>query len=123
LPMNSPRTFMDMHSNEEDARPVRYAARQSVLAADETVIGYKLLFRSGVVNHFAWNGADGTSRTAIEISSLLGLNVLCDNRLAFVQCSRDVLVENYLTFLPADKVVAEIGREVLPDAAVEDACS
>lgn len=113
---------MHEDSSEEDARPVRYAARQPVLAADETVIGYKLLFRSGVVDHFAWNHCDGASRTAIEISSLLGLSVMCDNRLAFIHCTRDVLLENHLTFLPGDKVVAEIGCEVEPDAAVEAAC-
>ncbi len=113
---------MDMHSSEDDARPVRYAARQPILAADETVIGYKLLFRTGVVDHFAWKDAEGAGRTAIEISSILGLNVLCDHRLAFIPCSRDVLLENYLTFLPADKVVAEIGKDVVPDVAVEEAC-
>ena len=102
----------------DDARPVRYAARQPILAADETVIGYKLLFRTDVVSHFAWNNSEGTSRTAIEISSLLGLNVLCDNRLAFIHCTRDVLLEDYLSFLPAAKVVAEVGGEVAPDESI-----
>jgi EAL and modified HD-GYP domain-containing signal transduction protein len=113
---------MHKQLSEEDARPVRYAARQPVLAPDETVIGYKLLFRSGVADHFAWNHSEGASRTAIEISSLLGLKVLSDNRLAFIRCTRDVLLENHLTFLPADAVVAEIGRDIPSDAAVEEAC-
>jgi c-di-GMP-related signal transduction protein len=106
----------------EDGGPLRYAARQPILAADETVIGYKLLFRTDVASHFAWNEVKDASRATIEVSSLLGLNVLSDNRLAFIPCSRDVLIENYLSFLPADKVVAEIGREVTPDAPVEEAC-
>jgi EAL and modified HD-GYP domain-containing signal transduction protein len=114
---------MAEYSREEELRPARYAARQPILAADETLIGYKLLFRTNIVNHFAWNEAEGASRTAIEVSSLLGLNVLCDNRLAFIPCSRDVLREHYLTFLPADKVVAEIGRDVTPDPAIEEACA
>jgi EAL and modified HD-GYP domain-containing signal transduction protein len=113
---------MDGYSGEDDARSVRYATRQPILAADETVIGYKFLFRSDVVSHFAWKECEGASRAAIEISSLLGLNVLCDNRLAFIQCTRDVLLEKYLTFFPANKVVAQIGRKVLPDGAVEEAC-
>jgi EAL and modified HD-GYP domain-containing signal transduction protein len=71
-----------------------------------------------VVSHFAWNNSEGTSRTAIEISSLLGLNVLCDNRLAFIHCTRDVLLEDYLSFLPAAKVVAEVGGEVAPDESI-----
>ena len=44
---------MGEYSGEDDARSVRYATRQPILAADETVIGYKLLFRSDVVSHFA----------------------------------------------------------------------
>jgi EAL and modified HD-GYP domain-containing signal transduction protein len=116
------RVAMGEYSSEDDARCVRYATRQPILAADETVIGYKLLFRSDVVSHFAWKECEGASRAAIEISSLLGLKVLCDNRLAFVQCTRDVLLEKYLTFLPANKVVAQIGCRVLPDGAVEETC-
>jgi c-di-GMP-related signal transduction protein len=106
----------------EDSRTVRYATRQPILADDETVIGYQLLFRTDVVSHFAWKEAEGASRAAIEMSSLLGLNVLCDNRLAFIHCTRDILLEKYLSFLPATKVVAEIGRELLPDSPIKDAC-
>jgi c-di-GMP-related signal transduction protein len=90
---------MDDYSGVDGERPVRHAARQPILAADETVIGYKLLFRTDVVSHFAWNNSEGTSRTAIEISSLLGLNVLCDNRLAFIRCTRDILLEDFRFFL------------------------
>lgn len=107
---------------DKQPRPARYAARQPILAADETVIGYRLLFRTGVVDHFAWKEAEGTSRTAIEVSSLLGLNVLSDDRLAFISCSRDLLLERSVTFLPADKVVAGIGPDTLPDTEVEAAC-
>ncbi len=107
---------------DNQPRPARYAARQPILAADETVIGYRLLFRTGVVDHFAWKEAEGTSRTAIEVSSLLGLNVLSDDRLAFISCTRDVLLERCMTFLPADKVVAGIGPDTLPDTEVEVAC-
>lgn len=113
---------MDKFSSGSDKRPVRYAARQPILAGDETVIGYRLLFRTDVATHFAWNASEGASRAAIEISSLLGLNVLCDNRLAFLHCTRDTLLENYLSFLPATKVVAEIGPGIAPDGPVSSAC-
>ena len=113
---------MGEYIGEDDARPVRYATRQPILAADETVIGYQLMFRTDVASHFAWKESEGASRAAIEISSLLGLNVLCNNRLAFIHCTRDVLLENYLSFLPAARVVVEVGREILPDEAIEGAC-
>jgi len=109
-------------SNVDGGETVRYAARQPILAADETLIGYKLLFRTGVANHFAWKESEGADRSAIEISSLLGLSVLADNRMAFIGCTREVLLERQLTFLPTDKVVASIGPALLPDPAIEVAC-
>lgn len=110
------------YGNDSDERPVRYAARQPILAADETVIGYQLLFRTDVIDHFSGRATNRSSRDAIDASGLLGLDVLCDNRLAFIGCTRDILLENALSFLPADKVVAEIGADVTDDDAVLDAC-
>lgn len=112
---------MDDQSEEEE-RPIRYAARQPILALDETVIGYKLLFRTGVARHFGLQETDSASRRVIDASALLGLNVLCDNRLAFIGCTRDVLLENSLQFLPPGNVVAEIAGSVTPDESIEDAC-
>ena len=113
---------MDKYSGGSDSGAVRYAARQPILAGDETVIGYRLLFRTDVATHFAWNASDQASRAAIEISSLLGLNVLCGSRLAFIHCTRETLLENYLSFVPAAKVVAEIGSCIAPDEPIEAAC-
>ncbi|HZB89736.1 MAG TPA: HDOD domain-containing protein [Terracidiphilus sp.] len=109
------------YSQEAEERPVRYAARQPILAGDETVIGYKLLFRTDVVDHFC-GASDQASRTAIDTSSMLGLNVLCDNRLAFIGCSRDTLLDRALISLPAGNVVAEVASNAGSDEAVEDAC-
>jgi EAL and modified HD-GYP domain-containing signal transduction protein len=114
--------FMGQYDGEADAKTVRYATRQPILADDETVIGYQLLFRNDVVNPLSWKESQESSRAAIEISSLLGLNVLCDNRLAFIRCTRDILLEKYLSFLPATKVVAEIGRDLLGDNSIKLAC-
>jgi c-di-GMP-related signal transduction protein len=110
------------YGNDSDERPVRYAARQPILATDETVIGYRLLFRTGVVDHFSGRETNRSSRNVIDASGLLGLDVLCDNRLAFIGCTRDILLENSLSFLPAEKVVAEIGTDVAVDEGVLDAC-
>lgn len=113
---------MSPYDNDSEERPIRYAARQPILAGDETVIGYKLLFRTDVMDHFSSRESNRASRDAIETTSMLGLNVLCDNRLAFIGCSRDVLLENALTSLPPENVVAEIGDDIVPDEAIEDAC-
>jgi c-di-GMP-related signal transduction protein len=110
------------HLLSDDARPVRFATRQPILAADETVIGYKLLFRTDVVEHFSVAEAEAAARTTIDMSMLLGLDVLCDHRLAFIGCSRSMLLERGLAFLPANRVVAEIERSVAVDDSVVEAC-
>lgn len=111
---------MDAFPN--DLRPVQFATRQPILAADETVIGYKLLFRTDVVSHFSAHAEEGSARRTIDMSTLLGLDVLCDHRLAFIGCDRDTLLGHGLAFLPANRVVAEIDRGVEIDDAVVEAC-
>lgn len=107
--------------NDTEERPVRYAARQPILAIDETVIGYELLFRTDVIDHLSTGQTSLSSRTAIDASGLLGLKALCDNRLAFIGCTREVLLEDSLRSLPADMVVAELSADVPPDEPVQDA--
>ena len=106
----------------DDARPVRFATRQPILAVDGTVVGYKLLFRTDVVSHFSAHREEGAARRTIDMSTLLGLDVLCDHRVAFIACDREILLEHGLAFLPANRVVAEIERGVTVDDAVVEAC-
>lgn len=113
---------MSVYATEDDQLTVRYAARQPVLTSDQNVVGYELLFRSGVKNYFSSSDSDGGSRTAIDVSSLLGLSVLCDNRLAFIHCTAEILEERFLTLLPPTKVVAEIAQTVPADEPIKKAC-
>jgi c-di-GMP-related signal transduction protein len=106
----------------DEALPTRYATRQPILAADETVIGYKLLFRTDVVSHFSAADTTESARTTIDMSTLLGLDILCDNRLAFIPCNREILLQHGIAFLPPDKVVAEIQPGVTMDDGVLQAC-
>jgi EAL and modified HD-GYP domain-containing signal transduction protein len=108
--------------SSDDARPARYATRQPILAADETVIGYKLLFRTDVVSHFSAEDANAEARTTIDMAMLLGLDVLCDHRLAFIGCNRDLLLDHGLAFLPGSRAVAEIERAVEVDDVLVNAC-
>lgn len=111
-----------MERSGDDGRPVRYATRQPILAADETVIGYKLLFRTDTASHLSALDAIAQARTTIDMSTLLGLDILCDHRLAFIGCNRTVLMERGLAFLPPDRVIAEIEPSVPVDDAVLEAC-
>jgi len=100
----------------------RYAARQPILTADERVFGYELLFRSGSENHFSHSDPTDATRSVIDISSLLGLGVLCDNSLAFINCTREILLSEFISLLPPDHLVLEILSSVPPDEEVMLAC-
>jgi c-di-GMP phosphodiesterase len=107
----------------ESSQLARYAARQPILTVEERVFGYELLFRSGAENHF--KGADPTdaTRSVIDMSSLLGLGVLCDNTLAFINCNREILLSEFVSLLPPENLVLEILSSVPADDEVMLACS
>jgi c-di-GMP-related signal transduction protein len=100
----------------------RFVARQPILSGDEKVYGYELLFRDGVENFFRHSDADAASRSTLDSSMLMGLDVLCDGRLAFINCTRDTLLKDYVTLLPATQTVVEVLESVPPDDLVIAAC-
>jgi c-di-GMP-related signal transduction protein len=106
------------------ARPgTNFVARQPILSADEKVFGYELLFRDGVEDFFSGSAdADVASRNTLNTSMLLGLDVLCDGRWAFVNCTRDILLKDYITLLPSGQTVVEVLETVPADEQVVAAC-
>ncbi len=106
----------------QETTPVRYATRQPILAADESVLGYKLCFRTDIASHFSTAKARDSSTIAVDMSSMIGLETLSDSRLAFIECDRNSLLEHALALLPPQKVVAVIGRSMPIDDAVYEAC-
>jgi c-di-GMP-related signal transduction protein len=100
----------------------QFVARQPILTADEKVFGYELLFRDGVEDFFHHPDADAASRSALNTSVLLGLDVLCNGSKAFVNCTREVLLKDYITLLPADQTVVEVLESVRADDEVIAVC-
>ncbi|HUJ95155.1 MAG TPA: HDOD domain-containing protein [Terriglobales bacterium] len=100
----------------------RFVARQPILTKDEKVFGYELLFRDGVENYFCPADAEAASRSTLDSSMLMGLDVLCDGRRAFVNCTRDMLLKDYATLLPANLTVVEVLESVPADDLVLAAC-
>jgi len=100
----------------------RYVARQPILTSTEQVFGYELLFRDGVEDYFQSKDPDAASRSTVDTSMLMGLDILCDGRRAFINCTRDTLLKDYVTLLPPGQAVAEIVKSVTVDDLVEAAC-
>ena len=97
-------------------------ARQTIVTADEKVFGYELLFRDGVENFFGQTDPDAASRSTLNTSMLIGLNVLCDGRRAFINCTRETLLKDYVTLLPSGQTVVEVLETVAVDDEVVSAC-
>jgi c-di-GMP-related signal transduction protein len=102
-------------------RPLRYVARQPIFDREEKVFGYELLFRDGLENAFSGD-TDEASRATLDRSLLMGLDILCDGRRAFVNCTRDTLIKGLVTLLPSTITVVEILENVPPDPDVVAAC-
>jgi len=102
-------------------KPLHYVARQPIFDRDEKVFGYELLFRNGVENTFSGD-TDAASRATVDNSLLMGLDVLCDGRRAFINCTRDVLIKGLVTLLPSHSTVVEVLEDVPPDPDVVAAC-
>lgn len=98
-----------------------YVARQPIFTTDEKVFGYELLFRDGVEDYFREQDADAASRKALDTSQQMGLESLCEGRRAFVNCTRDVLLKDYITLLPSPLTVVEVLESVPADDLVKAA--
>ncbi|MGA2458489.1 MAG: HDOD domain-containing protein [Terriglobales bacterium] len=99
----------------------RFVARQPILDRTQNVFGYELLFRNGVEDYF---NADPelAARSTLDSSLLYGINMLCDKRRAFVNCTCEVLFKDLITLLPPNQTVAEILETVEPEDRVIEAC-
>ena len=95
-----------------------YVARQPILTVDEKVYGYELLFRDGIENHFRETDTDSASRRTLDTSLQMGLELLCDSRRGFVNCTRDILLKDYMTLLPPTLAVVEVLESVPVDDLV-----
>jgi c-di-GMP-related signal transduction protein len=86
------------------------------------VFGYELLFRDGMENYFRSSDPEAASRSTLDSSLLMGLDVLCNGSRAFINCTRDTLLKDYVTLLPSSQTVVEILETVEPDDLVMAAC-
>jgi c-di-GMP-related signal transduction protein len=108
-------------AREREVRPLRYVARQPIVDREQKVFGYELLFRDGIENCFSGD-LDVAARSTLDRSLIMGLDVLCDGRRAFVNCTRDTLIKGLITLLPSTSTVVEILESVPVDPDVVAAC-
>ena len=103
-------------------RATRFIARQPIFDRDQQVYGYELLYRDSLENCFTSNDKEAACRGTLDSTFLMGLDVLCAGAYSFVNCTRDALLEGYVTLLPPKSTVVEVLETVMPEPEVFSAC-
>lgn len=102
--------------------PTRFIARQPIFDRQERVYGYELLFRSGLENRYTAEDGDAAACDVTDNFLNAGAQTLTAGRKAFLNCTRQFLVNEYATLLPREQAVIEILETIEPDAEVLAAC-
>lgn len=99
-----------------------FVGRQPILRSDLTVVGYELLFRSGDENRALVEDGDFAS-ASVMLNSLaeIGLDVATDSKIAFINVTRNLLLNGDLSCLPHQRIVLEVLEDIEPDEVVLDA--
>lgn len=100
----------------------RYIARQAILDAGSNCVGYELLYRDADVERAVFDDVDRASLQVFDSAYLFGINKLCGDLSAFINCSRDVLASDIINVLQPNRTVLEILETVEPDTEVLRAC-
>jgi len=103
-------------------KPTPCVARQPILSQDEKVLGYELLFRESPEDNRFNSDYEGGTRNIIDTLNVMGLDVVCDGRLAFINCTQTMLLNEFFLLLPSGRTVVEIQECVRPDEQVVTAC-
>jgi c-di-GMP-related signal transduction protein len=101
----------------------RFLARQPILTARRKLFGYEILSRYGPENYCRpLPGSPLHVINTMDELFLMGIQTMTEGVPAFVNCTREFLVSDFLTLMPKETVIGEILETVLPDAEVMAAC-
>jgi EAL and modified HD-GYP domain-containing signal transduction protein len=105
------------------AGPGLFAARQPILDTSRRIRGYELLYRqTASATTAAGPSTDVATAGVIEALFGIGFDTLTSGNRAFLNISRQLLLDGIPTVLPKDRVVLELGADVDADDDVLRAC-
>ncbi len=100
-----------------------FVARQPIFDRRLNVYAYELLFRVGRENVFVDTDGDIATSSVITDSFLvIGLESLTRGRKAFINFTKNLLMDETATILPKDLLVIEILEDVMPTKGIITAC-
>ena len=98
-------------------------ARQAIYDRDGEIIGYELLHRSSSVNRYQQvNGDRATLELLAQIIQTSGIKRVTDGKLAFVNYTRNLLLQNIPLITPSETAVVEIVENVRAEHRLVEAC-
>jgi EAL and modified HD-GYP domain-containing signal transduction protein len=97
-------------------------ARQPIFDLGKRTVGYELLFRSGLENLYTATDGNLATGCALDASLLFGIDAMCNGLPAWINCTREMLTQGYLSLLPPRLTVAEVLEAVNADQEVVAAC-
>ena len=100
-----------------------YVARQPIFNRSQKVIGYELLYRSGLTN--SYDGTDGTEASLAVIRNTflyMGQRIVAPPTQAFINLTKDLLIKGAAGILPSTSTVIEILEDIEPDETLLTAC-
>lgn len=99
-----------------------FVGRQPIYTRQLDVFAYELLFRSGESN---WadilDGDRATSQVILNTFMEIGLDTIVGQKPAFINLTRDFILQDYSQIFPAGRVVMEVLEDVLVDAELVEA--
>ncbi len=100
-----------------------FIARQPIFDTNKEVVAYELLFRGGLENFFdCVDGTAATNQVMVDSLMLFGVRSLTGGKKAFVNVTRDILINDAVQMFPKDLIVPEILENVKQDEDVVAAC-
>jgi EAL and modified HD-GYP domain-containing signal transduction protein len=100
---------------------VRYIARQPILDQRGNVHGYALLFDTGSNGIIDGRGRDA-ARAILDDAVMIGLDRLTGGLPAFLRCTSEALIDQFVTVLPPATTVLSVPQSVKVSPHVVDAC-
>jgi c-di-GMP-related signal transduction protein len=100
----------------------RFLARQPILNKNKKFFAYEILSRFGPENYCNPTPGTPVAEKAMDELFLMGVRTITEGLPAFINCTREFLLHDYMTLMPKELVVGEILETVAPDAEVIAAC-
>jgi EAL and modified HD-GYP domain-containing signal transduction protein len=100
----------------------RFIARQAILDVHSNCIGYELLYRDSNADRAIFEDASQASIQVFDSAYLFGIDALCGELKAFVNCTQQVLCSDFVKVLQPGRTVLEIQGASSPDASVIRSC-